>query len=92
MSVRQSRKKTVEVIKRKCYILGCFFITCSLLATVYLVYFKDDKTVSISDARDIVEDCSELEVGSLCHVKVRTKIFQATVITYGELAMSCTDC
>uniref|UniRef100_A0A1X7TRV2 Uncharacterized protein n=1 Tax=Amphimedon queenslandica TaxID=400682 RepID=A0A1X7TRV2_AMPQE len=69
MSVRQPRKKITDVIK----------------PTVYLVYFKDDKTVSISDARDIVEDCSGLEVGSLCHVKVRTKIFQATVVTYSSI-------
>uniref|UniRef100_A0A1X7V780 Uncharacterized protein n=1 Tax=Amphimedon queenslandica TaxID=400682 RepID=A0A1X7V780_AMPQE len=52
---------------------------------VYLVYLKDNKTVSISDARDIVKDFSGLEGGSLCHVKVRTKIFQATVVTYGSI-------
>ena len=39
---------------------------------MYLVYFKDDETVSISS-----------ESGSLCHVKFK-KIFEATIVTYGN--------
>ena len=49
---------------------------------MYLVYFKDDETVSISSECDIVEDCSLLKVGSLCHMKF--KIFEATTVTCGN--------
>ena len=40
-----------------------------VVAPFYLVYFKEDCTVSVLKSNAIMEEASLLEVGSLCHVK-----------------------
>uniref|UniRef100_A0A1X7U268 Uncharacterized protein n=1 Tax=Amphimedon queenslandica TaxID=400682 RepID=A0A1X7U268_AMPQE len=49
----------------------------------YLVYFKDERTVSVIKAASIVEDSSKLEPGSLCHVKERKVVYDGVVVTSG---------
>uniref|UniRef100_A0A1X7SNN5 Uncharacterized protein n=1 Tax=Amphimedon queenslandica TaxID=400682 RepID=A0A1X7SNN5_AMPQE len=49
----------------------------------YLVYFYEDETVSIIKAGDLVELPNSLEVGSFCHVKVKKKVYEGRVVTFG---------
>ena len=49
----------------------------------YLLYFAEDRTVSVVKQCQIVEGC-RVEPGSICHVKIKRKCYEGIVVTYGE--------
>lgn len=44
--------------------------------------------MSIIKATDLVEVPATLEIGSICHVKVKKKVFKGRVVTFGKLITS----
>uniref|UniRef100_A0A1X7V6Q0 Uncharacterized protein n=1 Tax=Amphimedon queenslandica TaxID=400682 RepID=A0A1X7V6Q0_AMPQE len=57
--------------------------TCTV-APFYLIYFDVDETVSLIKASDLVESSDTLLVGSDCHVKIKKKIYEGKVVTFGK--------
>ena len=53
------------------------------VAPYYLVYFMVDKTVSVIKGNAIVEENSDREVGKLCRVKEKSKLYEGKIVTYG---------
>ena len=47
-----------------------------------------DQTVSVIHGNAIIEEISKREVGSLCHVKEKSKLHEGKIITYGIIAVS----
>ena len=64
-----------------CYAIIELLFFCT--AAYYLVYFDNDKTVSVVSASVISK--AELEVGGSCHVTVKGKFYEGRIVTYGEL-------
>ena len=63
-------------------------IVINLAPTFYLVCFMIDQTVSIIHGNAVIEEISKREVGSLCHVKEKSKLHEGKIITYGIIAVS----
>ena len=58
---------------------------CSHIAPFYLVYFSEDKTVSVIRAGAVLESSnSTLDVGGACRVREKGKVYHGIVVTYGE--------
>ena len=60
------------------------FRFCTILIDLfYLVYFTEDRTVSIVKRCQITEGC-RVEPGCNCHVKIKRKCYEGIVVTYVE--------
>ncbi|XP_019849769.1 PREDICTED: uncharacterized protein LOC109580724 [Amphimedon queenslandica] len=58
--------------------------TVDIETLYYLVLFKVDGTVAPTKASYIIEKADILEVGSVCHVKDKSGIYEGIVVTYGS--------
>uniref|UniRef100_A0A1X7VJB7 Uncharacterized protein n=1 Tax=Amphimedon queenslandica TaxID=400682 RepID=A0A1X7VJB7_AMPQE len=55
---------------------------------LFLVYFQDDNTVSVIS---LVER-GHLDVGSMCHVKEKKKVYKGVIMSYGKILIQQLPC
>ena len=89
MSMRRQMKRFAQAKHREwlmCLIMLLAILMCPSAAPYYLVYFEEDKSVSVvsGNAVSVVGSVMELETGSLYNIRVKGNVYEGMIVTYGE--------